>query len=333
MQDFTIRNLNMKTRWQRLSRVTFAALSALALVACPTYADDNAADPFSVQASLVTPARIMLGEPILVRYTIANNSGQRVAAHLGIYGTDWYTLTMRDAHGAAVPVIPDPRPKHPQGSHPSQNGFFHTGETSTDYIPVTKRLSIQRPGQYILTIHVGLRYAVDDTSVEGASETLVEASGLTQTQDITFPILVTNADPTRLRATAEALRQATLTEQNGLLARAEVEELFSMPEAQAAASWRSLALKPSTSTGWAVSELVELRSATGVDILAEMLDNPALQYSSIRDSINRLYNAGTPALREHIKAIARQRGFEMPEVAGTPYVPKDEAPSPGGITF
>lgn len=311
----------------------FAAFSALALVALPAYADDSTAEPFSVQATLVTPAQITLGEPILVRYKIANGSQQRVAVRLGIYGTDWYTLTMCDAHGAAVPAIPDPRPKHPQGSHPSQNGFFHKGETSTDYIPVTKRLSIQRPGQYILTIHVSLPYAMDASSAGGDPEALVAASGLTQTQDITFPILVTNADPIRLRATAEALRQATLTEQNGLLARAEVEALFSMPEAQAASSWRSLALKPSTSTGSVASELAELRSAMGVDILAEMLDNPALQYSSISDSINRLYNAGTPALREHIKAVAKRHGFEMPEVAGTSYVPKDEAPSPGGITF
>jgi len=323
----------MKISWQSLFRAMFAALSTLALVALPAYADDNTADPFSIQASLVTPAHITLGEPILVRYKIANNSGQRVAAQLGIYGTDWYTLTMRDAGGTAVLAIPDLRPKYPQGSHASQNGFFHDGETSTDYIPVTKWLSIQRPGQYTLTIHVHLRYAVDDTSAEGASATLLADAGLTQTQDITFPILVTNADPLRLRATAEALRQATLTEQNGILARAKMEALFSMPEAQAAASWRSLALKPSMSTDLVASELAELRSATGVDILAEMLDVPVLNCTSLSDRINKLYNAGTPALRDHIKAVARRHGFEMREIAGTSYVPKDEAPSPGGITF
>lgn len=323
----------MRILWQSLSHAMFTALFALFLVALPVYADDSSAEPLSIQASLLTPTQITLGEPILVRYKITNNYGQRVAAHLGIYGTDWYTLTMRDAHGAAVPTISDPRPKNPQGSHPSQDGFFHVGQTSTGYIPVTKRLSIQHPGQYALTIHVGLRYAVDDTSVEGASRSLAATSGLTQTQDITFPISVASEDPIRLRATADSLRRATLTEQNGLLARAEVETLFSMPEAQAAASWRSLALKPNTNTGLAVSELAELRSAIGVDILAEMLNNPALQYSSISDSINRLYNAGTPALREHIKIVARGHGFEMPEVVGTPYLPRDEEPSHGGTSF
>ncbi len=333
LQNLTERNMNMKTLWQNLSRTMITAFPVLALVALPAYAADTSAGPLSIQASLITPEQITLGEPILVRYKIANDSGQRVAAHLGNYGTDWYTLTMRDAQGVAVTAMPDPRPSHPQGAHSTQNGFFHDGQTSTDYIPVTKRLSIQHPGQYTLTIHVNLPYAVDDTSVEGASDALATASGLMQTQDITFPILVTKADPIRLRTTAEALRKASLNGLNGTLARAELAALFSMPEAQAASSWRALALNPGLDTDAVASELAELHSNTGTDILAEMADLPALNCTPISDRLNRLYNTGTPTLREHIKAIARQRGFEMPEVAGTPYVPKDEEPSPGGITF
>lgn len=322
----------MKTFWQSLSRV-IVMLFALALATLPAYADNDSVGPFNIQASLITPTHITLGEPILVRYQIANDSGQRVAAHLGNYGTDWYTLTMRDAQGVAVATIPDPRPAHPQGAHSTQNGFFHDGQTSTDYIPVTKQLSIQHTGQYTLTIHVNLPYAVDDTSVEGASDALATASGLIQTQDITIPILVTDADPIRLQATAENLRKASIDGQNGQLALANMDALFSMPEAQAAASWRALAFTPSMFTDAVASELAELHSAIGVDILAEMSAIPGLNCTPISDRLNKLYNAGTPALREHIKAIVRQHGFEMPEVAGTPYTPKDEEPSPGGVTF
>lgn len=307
----------MKTSWTTFSGVV-AIVSFLGMIAAPAFADGSAVGPFSIQASLVTPAQITLGEPILIRYKLTNASSQRAVTHLGIYGTEWYTLAMRDAHGVPVPLIPDPRPTHPQGAYSSKSGFFRVGSSDTDYIPVTRRLAIQHPGQYTLTIHARLPYVVDDALTEGASEALADASGFTQMQDITFPILVTPADPTRLQATAETLRKASADGLNGPLARAYMDALFSMPEAQAAASWRSLALKPSMDTGVVANELAELRSATGVDILNEMMDVPGVHCTPITDGINRLYNAGTPALKKHIKAIARERGFEMPVVAGTP---------------
>ncbi len=323
----------MKTLWQRLPSAMIAALFALALVALPASADDSAAEPFSIQASLLTPSKITLGEPILVRYKLTNASPQKVVTHLGIYGTDWYTLTMRDIHGDAVPLIPDPRPAQPQGVYSSKSGFFREGVSDTDYILVTKRLAIQHPGQYTLIIHAKLPYVTGDDLDEGTPEASAADSGLTQTQDITIPILVTDADPIRLQATAENLRKASIDGQNGQLALANMDALFSMPEAQAAASWQSLAFTPSMFTDAVIGELAELHSTTGVDILAQMLDNPKLTRSSISVSINKLYNAGTPALRDHIKAVANLHGFEMPAVAGTPFVPKDEEHSTGGVTF
>ena len=310
--------MNMEVFWQWLLSAMTAALPALALFALPALADNSAAEPFGVQASLVTPGRITLGEPILVRYTITNVSACKAVTHLGIYGTDWFTLTMRDANGVAVPVIPDSRPAHPQGAYSSKSGFFRAGSSDTGYIPITKGLAIQHPGQYTLIIHARLPYVMDDALTEGASEALATDSGFAQTQDITFPILVQPADLNRLQATAEALRKASTDRMNGQLALAYMDALFSMPEAQAAASWRSLALKPSIDTGVVANELAELRSATGVDILNEMMDVPGLHCTPISDRINKLYNAGTPALRGHIKSIARKRGFEIPEVAGTP---------------
>ena len=145
-------------------------------------------------------------------------------------------------------------------------------------------------------------------------------------------ILVTPADPIQLRNTAEALQKASVDGQNGVLARAELATLFSMPEAQAASSWRVLALNPSFGTDAVASELAELRSTTAADILSEMLDVPSLACTPIRDRLNRLYNAGTPALREHIETIAKRHGFEMPKVTGTPVVYKDADVS-HGIAF
>ncbi len=321
----------MKTQL-KLFGAAIAALSAFG-PDLPASAADSSAGPFSIQASLLTPARISLGEPILIRYKLMNASPQNALTHLGIYGTDWYTLTMRDSQGAVVPLIPDPRPTHPQGAYSSKSGFCRPGTSDIDYIPVTRRLAIQHSGRYVLTIHARLPYVMDDTVTEATPEALATSSELVQTQDIVFPILVTPADPIHLQNIAEILRKASADGQDGQLELANMDALFSMPEAQAAAEWRSLAMKPSMSTDAVVRELAELRSTTGADILAEMLNNPALARSCISVSLNRLYNAGFPALREHIAGIARKHGFEMPEVAGTPYVPKEEQHAQDGVAF
>ena len=323
----------MKLRPQNFFGLAAVTISLLGVVGVPAFADDSAAGPFSVQASLVTPKQISLGEPILIRYKIANASPQKVLTHLGVYGTEWYTLTMSDSHGIAVSLIPDLRPTNPQGDHSSKSGFFRGGASDVDYIPVTKRLFIRQPGRYILTMHITLPYVMNDALMEGTPEALAVASELTQTQDITFPILVTPTDPKHLRDTAEALRKAALNPLDGQLGRADMAALFSMPEAQAAASWKELAVKPSMSSDFVASELEDLHSSTGVDILVQMLDTPGLTCTPVKDRINRIYNAGTPVLREHIKTLARQRGLEMPEVAGVPAVMTAPNPSLGGTAF
>lgn len=323
----------MKTRQKSILGAVLAIFSASGFAISPVSAQSPQGKPLSVEASLVTPSRITLGEPILLRYKIANDSGLKVAAHLGLYGTDWYTLTLNDAYGPGAYSVPDPRPAHPQGAHSTQNGFINLGVPSTDYIPVTKRLFIQRPGKYILTLHVSIPYLLDETSNEAVPDESIMASGLKQTQDITFFITVLPADPAHLRATAGVLRVAAVNGQDGPLARASMDLLFAMPEAQATTNWRLLALKPSASSDLVASELIDLHSATALEILAEMLNVPNLECSPISDRLNHLYNVANPVLREQIKAVARRRGFEMPQVASAPVIWPVPAPNSGGTRF
>ena len=323
----------MKLCSQKLCNLAVALLFFLGLAAAPTFANDTDAGPFSVQASLVTPRQISLGEPILIRYKVVNASSEKALTHLGVSGTDWYTLTMQDNHGVKVPLILDARPQRMQGSYSSKSGFFYAGTSDTDYILVNKRLSIRQPGQYILTLHVSLPYVAGAALTAGTSEALAMHFSLIQTQDITFPILVTPTDPKRLQDTAEMLLKAAQNPLDGQLGRAETDALFCMPEAQAAARWKVLALKPSMSNDLVASELESLHSQTSIDLLVQMLDTPGLNCVALSYRIGRLYNAGTPAIREHIKTLARQRGFEMPDVAAVPSVIVDPNPSLGGTSF
>ena len=303
----------------KLIGTTITALSVLGSAGLAFAADSNTG-PFRVQASLLTPARISLGEPILIRYELMNVSPQNALTHLGIYGTDWYTLTLRDTQGAAVPLLPDTRPAHPRGAYSSKSGFCRPGTSDIDYVPVTQRLSIPHPGAYTLTLHVRLPYVTGDTVTEGTPEGVAISSNQVQTQDIVFPLLVTPADPVRLRSVAESLRAASAHETDGNLARAEMDGLFSMPEAQAAVTWRTMALKPNAYTELVAGELENLGTATAADILAEMLDAPGLVCTPVSDRLSRMYKAGTPTLRQYIKGIAAQHGFEMAEAVGSPVV-------------
>ncbi|BDI32613.1 hypothetical protein CCAX7_46640 [Capsulimonas corticalis] len=289
--------------------IALVAVAAFALSPVPVSAREDVTPPLDVQVSLVTPAQITLGEPILLRYKIVNGSEQKVAAQLGVQGMDWYTITLRDANNTVMPSTQNQRPVQPRGAFSIENGSLDKGGYSDGYIPVTKRVVIQHPGKYTLTLHVNIPYTLGSDTVAGSPDII--------SQDMAFQILVTAPDSHSLQSTAEALREAVSdTGTNGKLLRADMDALFSMPEAQVSAVWKDLATKPSMNNDLVASELEALGSKTSVDILVNMLDVPTLKCTPVSDRINRIYNAGDPILREHIKAVARQKGFEMPECAG-----------------
>lgn len=311
----------MKLKKQSLLWLTIlgGVLAILATATIPVMADGDASPAFDVQASLVTPARVTLGEPILVRYGIRNVSGQVATAHLGMAGSDWYTFVLRDSDGRVVPTAQGSRSSHPVDAFWTMNTFAPGEDDNDEYIAVSQFKAVQRPGKYTLTFHVDLKYSFITDAQTGSLGVVTRASCLTQTQDIILPILVTAPDANRLRATAEVFQKAVSdTEVPGRLQRADMDALFSMPEAQVSAMWRDLAIKPSMKNDLVASELEGLQTKTGVDILVEMLDVPKLRCTSIDARISRVYNAADPALRDHIKAIAKERGFEMPDAASVP---------------
>jgi len=316
--EITLKPKHLKLHWQL---ILSALLATLAVYPISSSANSSTDPAFDVQASLVTPAQISLGEPVLIRYNIQNISGQAAALHMGMDRTDWYTIVLRDSEGHVVSVIPDNHAPHPMEAFWTMNTFSPDEKGTNEYIPVSTFLAIQKPGKYTLTVRANLKYALINDTAVGLSNTPLESSCLKQTQDITLPILVTAPDSNRLHAIAEALRKAVSdTGTNGKLLRADMDMLFFMPEAQVSAVWKDLATKPSMNSDLVASELEALHSKTGVDILVNMLDVPKLKCMPVSARINRIYNAADPVLREHIKAVARERGFEMPEHVGGPII-------------
>jgi hypothetical protein len=313
------KEINVRTQQNKIwLRIGFSIAAIIAVGAAKPVLANASPSPFSIEASLVTPAQISLGEPILVHYDVVNMSGQTAAVRMGLYGTDWYTLSLRDANGLDVQSIPDRRPKQPMGAFSTQDAFLHNGDDSSGYISVSKYEIIQHPGRYTLTIHINIPYTLTGDSEPGFPGATASVSGLAVSQDITLTILVTPPDAARLHATAEAIEKSVSNPIiDSRLARAEMDGLFSMPETQVSDIWKELTLKPGFNSDWAASELEDLHTKTGVDILIQMLDAPRQLVADPSNRLNELYNTADPALKEYIKQVAAKHGIIMPNVAPT----------------
>ena len=305
--------------WRHLVKSTL--LIALAFIVSPAKATTEV-PVFDIQASLATPARLSLGEPIMVRCDVANVSGRTAVVHMRDYTTDWYTVSVRNANGTDVPAAPNAPAIHSEDLRWVGDKTLLDGGTASEYIPVSKLKPLTQPGKYEVTVHISLRYAITS---DPDSLTLVPHQ-TPQAQDVTFSVIVTPHDAARLHAVAEQLRTSATSGSSS--PQLSMDELFSMPEADVFAVWKELAFTPGDFNDRVAYQLQDLHSKTGVDILAQMLDRPGLHYNVIGDCINRAYNEGNPTLQDHIKMMAKQRGFDMPKHAP---VPAELIPSNGAL--
>ncbi|MEO7715145.1 MAG: hypothetical protein ABIY70_02990 [Capsulimonas sp.] len=273
-----------------------------------------AMDPVRIEASLVSPSRITLGEPLLIRYKFVSVSSKNVIVDVDPYVTDWYTFSMSDSMGHVVTEIPGSRPVRPGGAYGVDAGALDKrGKETSGYIVATRYLAIKHPGKYTLTVHVGMPCSLPD----GAPDDF-QFHGVIVKQDFSFPLEIEPVDPKRLRNTAEALRHATIMEHDKVLAQAELGALFSMPETQAASSWRDLAFQPGINTGPIEDELVNRRSATAIDILFEMRDISGSNWICSQANLHKMYYAVTPELQARMKTLAGLHKIPVVDLIGGP---------------
>jgi hypothetical protein len=284
--------------------------------------EETATDPLSLTVSLKGSSNVSLGEPITLHYTISNISDQKVGVRWG--EEEWYSLTLTDEAGKTN-VFAASKPKSLQaGFRVMPDPFIAPGHLIKNFLTVTQRLAISHPGNYTLTVHVLLPYTLVETSEENPVkvEKQITSENNVFNQDYTFRLSVAPADDLVLRTRANSLVQAMFTDHFGPAFQADMEALFSMPETQAAPSWKSLVNDASRANAELIaSQLARLHSITTADLLVQMLDNPKLssdEASFIRTKIDESYNAGDVTVKGHIKALAASRGGTMPEKVAIP---------------
>lgn len=280
--------------------------------------------PLSVEVSLASPATFSLGEPVVLQYKLSNlSSDEKLAVLSGTHSTSWYTLTLTDQAGNQVRQTPNVSPSAPSGYHAGDVSIYAAGDHSESYTVASKSISILCPGRYTLTVHVQAPYTLVAPPLENPVliKAMMNSAGTVLNQDFSFPLNVTAANPVLLQAKANALREEISKEQSSARLLPEMDELFSMPEAQAGSIWEELAVQAKPMDRDLIADKVAgLRSNKAVDILFKMIDNPLSNSGFVSRRLSEVYNGGDFALREHIKSAAAQRGIHPPDKVNVPQV-------------
>lgn len=308
-------NIHMSSKYLSTA---FAILATLWMSGVGTArANNDTYKALSVQVSLTSARKIVLGEPITLHSKVSNISDKKVGVHWG--EGNWYSFSLTDDKGKSVTFMAPRSKPAPVGFRAVPDPFIEHGRQVQKFLTITQHLAVPRPGNYTLILHVRLPYTVVETTEEDPTkaEDEINAQDNVFSQDYIFRLSVAPANDLVLRAKANALMQMISTEPFGPMLQANTAALFSMPEAQALASWEALAhnVRP-VNAGGIADALAGIHSVRAVDLLVEMLDNPNLSFneaSLVRAKIDESYNSGNATVKRHIKALAASRGTSMPD--------------------
>lgn len=271
--------------------------------------------PIQAQVTVEGGGNFSVGEPLSLLYKLTNVSGdQNVGVGLGADKAQWCQLSLTDASGRITQTILDDSSPEPRGLHFTGAYLLQPDASEQDYIVVTRYLRISQPGKYTLTVQVHLPYTLEEPSASASLVDRIKSSSKVLTTRFVFPLNVTAANTTNLAAEAANLSRRAKAEKDDSTRKFLLDELFSMPAAQAAPVWQELVLGASPmDRDLLVGKLAGLRSSEAANILLQMIDNPATNSRFISDRLAEIYNHGTPAVRAHIKSIAEHRGLQVPE--------------------
>ena len=266
------------------------------------------------KVSLLTKSTFVQGEPIVLHYLVSNTSDQKLGLDWG--GAEGYSLALTDQAGNTNLV----QQKQPAktGAYAVLDPFMRSGGKHETFFAVPQRLISLHPGRYTLTVYVRLPYTTAESNEENPLriEKEIKASGTVFSRVFHFPLTVTAPNDSVLRATAASLLKSISTLPYGPKYIADVDALFSMPEAQAAASWQELAAHPNTMNAALIADrLGGIGSVKASDLLLKMLDNPTLPLAAsmlVSRRIAEVYNSGDTNLRSHLRNVMMQRGVSLP---------------------
>ena len=269
----------------------------------------------------LTSSTVMLGEPLVVDYEVVNTADEEVWIELGKERETWATVRLVDEEGRPAPVRLDPRTA--QGGISFPGARLAPGQYHHDFLVITRWRRASHIGAYTLHMEVRLPYILNSDL-----NALLEQTGGSfpkpwremmpnfLVQERTLALTVTEPDPVRLRAVAEALRQTATTSHHFEQRIAAVRSLLSMPEAYALVDWEALTSNHLHTRDTLLNELALVMSPGAADILAQLLDprfGSLLVIEQPAVMLDGMYRAGDAALKEHIKKIFNNVGKEMSE--------------------
>lgn len=285
----------------------------------PVYQKPAAESPLGVTLSL-SGETLMLGEPLTLFCTVTNALPETLHTYMGMDMKGWLIYRLVNPAGQEVSPLPDPRVPSPGGLHTtgarvSPRSQFHWA------IALSQRFAVHRPGLHHLSVRVHLPYAPDIQDGVVRPEQFEEVYGTVFRAEHEFPILVTAADPSRLRALAEAAADEIIQRlpSSGVW---QIAALFSMPEKYALPSWKAVAhacnLSHSGVRQQVASELARLNSIAAADLLADMIWNPIPPRSPSESGhlysyLHNMYFQSGQGLRTHIADMFMRRGLPLPE--------------------
>lgn len=280
----------------------------------PASAGSDHLGALGAKVSLRTKSTFVQGEPIVLRYSVLNTSDQKLG--LDWEGAQGYSLALTDQARATTAI--EQKKTSTAGFHLLLDPFMRGGGKYEAFVVVPQRSLNLRPGRYTLTVHVRLPYTIAESSEENpfVIEKQIQASGNVFSRVFSFPLTVTAPNDGVLRARAASLLKSISARQYGPEYIADIDALFSMPEAQAASSWQELATHfNAINAGLIADRLGGVGSAKASDLLLKMLDNPALSSDNsmlVSIKLAEIYNSGGSGVRSHLKNTMMQRGVNLP---------------------
>ena len=315
---------NHKLIWAAL---TFTCASVLGLTPMQrSHAEASSEGPLQAEMHLDSPHRFAPGEPVLIHYSVVNESATETATFfVGDTGTEWYSVKSLDAGGRTLRSSAQPhlQVRKPEGLYQPPERTLLPGEKTEGEIVASDFLPVAAPGQYRLQVSVSLSYVMKPMNDNAPSSEATDH--FMSSKDFAFTTTVTAGNPGLVRAKAEALRQQLMRGGAAESYKTAAEELFAMPEAIALPAWQALIADPKSSDFVRVEAAKQLSlhpSRASADLVAQMLWNTdrdadtrsPSQTAYLWTAMSKLYDTASPDLKPYIRSLYIMNGVSAAEV-------------------
>lgn len=293
-----------------LTSICLCGLLAAMLVASPSAADTESRTALVLEVS-PRQTQVMLGEPILLDYSIALSSeGERIKVFAGEDTPDWLTVSLLDEHGNKIKTRPCVvKTSDLSGGLVSPVPVLEAqkNKLSGSFV-VTSQVRPPRPGKYRLLVTGHVRYIPSADPPDAL--TVKPRAPAEFTREWSFNLEVTSPNVSELHKLSDKLAGTISAAKSSRdERRLAVRMLFSIPEEFSLHSWRSLAVDPKLASGDAalvIDELLCMGTLTAADILAMMWKDQGR--SVAMTALLNLWWFGDAEIKTHIERVFASAG-------------------------